>query len=513
MAFARSAGKVFLVGAGPGDPGLITWRGVQCLSQADLVLYDYLANPTLLQHAPAGIEQVCLGRHGQDRILSQAEINELMIRHARAGKRVVRLKGGDPSVFGHLAEEIEALAAAGIEYEVVPGITAALAAGSYAGIPITERGAASAVALVTGREQVENETPALDYEALAKFPGTLVFYMGVTTAPHWTRALIAAGKPAETPAALVRRCSWPDQRTILCTLGTVAERIAQEHLRPPVITIVGEVTAGAEIESWFTRRALFGQTILIARPFRQSEALWRPLSELGARCLLQPAIEIRPPRDWSPVDDAIARIRDFDWLVFSSANGVEFFLNRLFDSGRDARAIGNARLAAIGPGTADALRQYHLKPDLQPEEFRAEALAEELVRSARADGGEWHAGRSSMPRLLLLRASRGREVLADRLTAAGCHAEQAVVYESVDIDRPEPEIERLLSAGQVDWITVTSSAIARSLVRMFGQNLKRAKLASISPITSATLRELGYQPAAEARQYTMSGVVEAIRAS
>ncbi|MEX2138461.1 MAG: uroporphyrinogen-III C-methyltransferase [Pirellulales bacterium] len=494
---------MYLVGAGPGDPGLITWRGVQCLRRADAVLFDYLTNPTLLAHAPAGAERICLGRHGRERIWSQQEINAQLVALAQQGKCVVRLKGGDPAVFARLSEEVAALKAAGIGHEVVPGITAALAAGSYAGISLTERGRASAVAFVTGHEQDDKDAPAIDFAALAAFRGTLVVYMGVTTAADWTGALIDAGKPAETPAAIVRRCTWPDQQTIHCTLGAVGERIAEAHLRPPVVTIIGDVAAVADAKNWFTERPLFGQRVLITRPHCQASGLWDRLSELGAHCLLQPAIEIEPPSDWSAVDAALARLAEFDWLVFSSANGVEFFLGRLWESGRDLRALGPIKIAAIGPATAEALEQFHLHADLTPDEFRAESLAEALLDAAVKN--------ASKPRLLLVRANRGREVLAETLTAAGCKVEQVVAYQSIDVETPDPEIAALLQHGRIDWITVTSSAIARSLARLFGDDLRRAKLASISPITTATLRELGHEPTAEAREYTMDGIVEAIR--
>jgi uroporphyrinogen III methyltransferase / synthase len=507
-----SVGKVYLVGAGPGDPGLITLRGVECLRQADLVLYDYLVNPEILDHARATAELVCLGRHGRGRIMSPAEVNERMIRGAQAGQTVVRLKSGDSLIFARAAEERQALAAAGLPFEIVPGITAALAAGSYAGIPLTDRDAASAVALVTGHEDDEKPSRPLDYAALAAFPGTLVFYMGVTSAPHWTRSLIDAGKAADTPAAIVRRCSWPDQVTFRCTLSRVADELAAHGMRPPVIVIVGDVAAAEPAARWFTDRPLFGQRVLVTRPAGQADDLRHRLAALGAEVLLQPAIEIADPPDWSPVDAALAGMAQngpnqigtahYDWLVFSSANGVRYLLDRLLETGGDVRRLGGVRLAAIGPGTAEELAHYHLRADLVPGEFRAESLAEALSAAA--------AGK----RFLLARASRGREVLADQLRDAGAAVDQVVVYTSRDVSRAEPAVAELLAAGRIDWITVTSSAIARSLVAMFGQpqasDLKGAKLASISPVTSATLRDLGYEPAAEAHEYTMAGLVEAM---
>jgi uroporphyrinogen III methyltransferase/synthase len=494
-------GRVYLVGAGPGDPGLITLRGVECLRRADIVLYDYLVNPAILSHVAAGAELVCLGKHGRDTILPQSAINERLVREALAGRTVVRLKGGDPAVFARAAEEVEALTEAGILLEIVPGITAALAAGSHAGIPLTHRDWSSAVALVTAHEQDGKPEPAIDYRALAQFRGTLVFYMGVTSAPHWTRELIASGKSADTPAAIIRRCSWPDQTTYTCTLGTVVENISSHRLRPPVIVIVGEVVQLQPTASWFTSRPLFGTRVLVTRPVDQASSLRDRLAELGADVLVQPAIRIAPPADWSKVDAALERLDEFDWLVFSSANGVHYLLERLCAGPGDLRRLGAIRIAAIGPGTSDELAAWRLKTDLTAEPHRAEALADALVAKA---AGE---------RFLLARASRGREVLAERLTAAGGHVEQVVVYQSTDVTHPEPEVVDSLAAGRIDWVTVTSSAIARSLAAMFGDNLRRTKLASISPITSATLRELGYEPACEATDYTMSGVVDAIASS
>lgn len=514
----KKLGKVYLVGAGPGDPALLTLRGQECLRRADLVLYDYLVNPQILEHVSANARLECLGRHGQakpgeekpvasnsksagQRIVPQSEINRRLVAEAEAGYTVVRLKGGDPAVFARGAEEVEALVQAGIEFEIVPGITVALAAGSYAGIPITHRELASGVALVTGQEGEEKVTTELDFAALAAFPGTLVFYMGVTTAPQWSAALIAHGKSPSTPAAVIRRCSWPDQQLITCTLEEIPEVLAPGKLRPPVLVILGPVVSLAERYSWFQRRVLFGQTVLVTRPLEQARELREKLTELGANVLIQPAITIEPPLDWAPVDAALARLGEFDWLVFSSANGVRFFLNRLLASGKDLRLLGRAKLAAIGPATADALAEYHLRADLQPDEYRAEALAEALASSAVGQ------------RVLLLRASRGREVLSEHLTAAGAMVEQIVVYQSRDLTEPTPEIMAAMQAGRIDWTTATSSAIARSLVGMFGSALHQTKLLSISPLTSAVLSEHSFAAQGEAVEYTTDGMIAALLAA
>ena len=493
-----AAGKVYLVGAGPGDPGLITLRGVECLAKADVVLYDYLVDPRILAHAPARAQRICLGQHGRTRIWPQTEIDAKMVELATAGKTVVRLKGGDPAVFARGAEEVRALHRQGIVFEVVPGITAALAAGSYAGVPITHREFASAAALVTGQEISDKDAP-LDYAALAKFPGTLVVYMGVTTAPQWTAELIAGGMSPETPAMIVRRCSLPDQQTVRCTLGNVADHLVPANrMRPPVIVIVGHVATLAAELSWFERRPLFGQTVMVTRPAHQNADLAKLLEEQGAHVMAQPAIAVRQPEDWGAVDAVLNRLAEFDWLVFSSVNGVHALLGRLAAIGRDVRALGSVRLAAIGPATVDALREYHLQADCRPQRFQAEDLADALLDGA--------AGK----KFLLARASRGREVLAERLEAAGASVTQVVVYQSVDIAHADESIARQLREGRIHWTTVTSSAIARSLFALFGRDLEKTELVSISPITSATLREMGLEPAAEAHEATMPGVVEAI---
>jgi len=498
MTAIHSRGKVYFVGAGPGDPGLITLRGVQCLQRADLVLHDYLVNPAVLEHAAAHAEVVNLGHHHTPLEQRQEEINARTIAAARTGKCVVRLKGGDPDVFGRCAEEVEAVRAAGVPLEIVPGVTAALAAAGYAEIPVTHARLASAVALIAGHQRKGKGESEMDYARLADFPGTLIFYMGLASAAQWSEALMARGKSPRTPVAIVRRCSWPDQQTIRCTLGTVAAEVARRQLRPPAAIVVGEVVACAPEVSWFAARPLFGTRVLVTRPRDEARDLCERLSSLGAEVLAQPAIAIADPPNWAPLDAALTRLGETDWLVFSSANGVRYFLGRLFQTGGDLRRLGGVRLAAIGPGTAEELARHHLRADLVPPEYRAESLAESLSAEA--------AGR----RFLLVRASRGREVLADTLSAAGASVEQVVAYSSSDVDRPEPQVASALAAGQIDFIAVTSSSIARSLVRLFGEHLRRSKLVSISPITSGVLRDLGYPPTVEAAEYTMQGLVTAL---
>lgn len=497
-----STGKVYLVGAGPGDPGLLTLRGAECLRAADVVLYDYLASPELPTLSKSSAELICLGRHGHGRMMSQEEINQLMVFHARQGRIVVRLKGGDPAIFAHLAEEIAALESAGVPYEIVPGVTAAQAASSHAGIPLTQRDDSSCVAFVTGHQGSGTQAgDPLDFAALARFPGTLVFYMGVTTAPKWSQALIEKGKPADTPVAIVRRCTWPDQQTVFTTLGEIGQLLQHTKFRPPAVIIIGEVARESRSKSWFTTRPLFGRTVLVTRPEHQSEYLRHRFKELGANVLVQPAIEIGEPFDWGAIDAVIKRLTEFEWLVFSSANGVHYFLRRLFSLGYDTRQLGRARLAAIGPATVATLEEYHLRADIQPTIYRAEALAEVLAPHV--------CGK----RVLLARASRGREVLAEMLTDAGAIVEQAVVYESRDIASPNPEVASALAASRVDWTTVTSPAIARNLVRLFREELRKTRLVAISPLTASVLEQAGYPPAVVAENYTSDGIITAILAA
>ena len=494
----NTPGTVYLVGAGPGDPGLLSIRAVQCLGRADLVLYDYLANPVALEHASASAELICLGNHRSGRSLSQDEIVAKMLEGAKQGKTVVRLKGGDPSIFGRGADEVGPLREAGIPFEIVPGITAGIAAAAYCEIPVTHHLDASAVALITAQERHAKTESSLDYGALAKFPGTLVFYMGVRNADVWSRALIDEGKPPQTPVAIVRWCARPQQQMVRCTLETVTEVVATRKLRPPALFVVGNVVDRAPDLSWFAARPLFGRRVLVAGSPTTSRDLRVRLSELGAEVIVQPAIRLVDPADWTPVDAALDKLGEYDWLVFSSKNGVDRFFGRLFGQGGDARRLGSVKLAAVGSGSAEQLARYGLKVDLVPEEFNAESLAQALTGNAQGK------------RFLLARAGRGRHVLADELQKAGGRVDQIVVYDSVDVESPDPDVATAMSAGDIDWVTVTSSATAKSLARLYGDALRKARLASISPLTSSILKDLGYQAAAEALPHTMAGLVEAI---
>jgi uroporphyrinogen III methyltransferase/synthase len=495
---------VYLVGAGPGDPGLVTLRAVECLRLADFVLYDKLAPAALLDYAPATARKVCVtelpGCHPE----RWPHIHAALIDLARRGQVVVRLKGGDPLVFGRGAEEAEALRAAGIPYEIVPGVTSALAAGAYAEVPITHRDEASAVAFVTGHENPHKPGSRLDWAALARFPGTLVVYMGMARLPQIVRALISHGKPPDTPAAAVHSASTGHQHSVRSTLGGLEAAVKAEGLSAPAIILIGSVVGRRPERSWFEARPLFGKRVLVTRPRGLAGEMLRKLERLGAVAHTLPALEFRDPPDWSAVDAALGRLGEFQWLVFTSANGVHSTIRRLTALGRDLRALGGVKLAAIGPATAEALAEYHLRADLvPPEEFRAEALAAALKPLA--------AGQ----RVLLARADRGRDVLRSEL-AAVAEVEQVAVYVQADAIDPAAESFDALRRGEIDFVTLTSPNIARAFLGALDE-VGRARvtggtvrLVTISPVTSAAVRELGFPVAAEATVYTTDGVIEAL---
>ena len=495
-------GTVYLVGAGPGDPGLLTLRGAECLSRADLVLYDGLVNPLLLRHTHALAERTCRADGPQGRVIPQAEINQRLVEAALSGKTVVRLKGGDPFIFGRGSEEAAALAAAGIPFEVVPGITAATAAAVYTGISLTHREHASAVAFITGHEDPTKHS-SLDYPALAAFPGTLVFYMGLHRLPTIAQSLIAAGKSSETPACVVSRATQPRQRTVTGNLSEIAGLAKAAELHAPSLVIVGECVRVREQAHWFEDRPLFGQSIGIARPAEQANEVGLRAVELGALPVFLPTIEIAPPDNWQAVDAVLPGLHEFDWVVFSSVNGVEGLLGRLWQTGRDVRALAAAKLAVIGPGTAQALEKFALRADLVPPEFRAEALAEVLRPHV--------AGK----RVLWARASRGRDVLSTALVAAGAHVEELVVYQNRDVNELPAAALHELESGQLDWIALSSPSIARNLARLVtgvarDQLGTRTRLASISPVTTAAAKEVGLPIAVEATEYTWNGLFQAM---
>jgi uroporphyrinogen III methyltransferase/synthase len=494
---------VSLVGAGPGNAALLTLRAIECLGNADLVLYDRLVPLQMLDHAPKAAERICvteLAPHHAERCVP---IHRTMIDAARQGKRVVRLKGGDPFVFGRGGEEAQALREAGIPFEVVPGVTAALGAAACAGIPLTHRQYASAVAFVTGHENPAKSEPDIDWAGLARFPGTLVVYMGLARLTTIAQTLITHGKAADAPAAVVQSCTTGEQYVVTAPLAEIAAAVAAAGIASPALAIIGDVVRLREHLAWFEQRPLFGKRVLVTRPRARAGSLAAQLEQLGAIPLLLPAIEIGPPADWQAVDRAIAQLTGYRWLVFTSVNGVESFVGRLLQSGRDLRVLGGLKLAVIGPGTADALRGYHLEPDLSPAEFRSETLAAALKPLVVGQ------------RVLLARADRGREVLYDELREVA-EVDQVAVYSQVDAVQPDAEVLDALRRGEVDYVLLTSSNIARSLARLLDGQCQqwlrsgKTRIVSISPVTSAAIRELGWPVAAEATVYTMQGIIDSL---
>jgi uroporphyrinogen III methyltransferase/synthase len=494
---------VALVGAGPGNPGLLTLRAADLLSRADLVLYDRLVPVRLLDHVPMAAQRICVDALHGSHPERWPEIYQIMIDASRQGRRVVRLKGGDPFLFGRGGEEAEALRRAGIPYEVVPGVTAALGAGAYAGIPLTHRDHVSAVAFVTGHEKPDKTDSFLDWPALARFPGTLVIYMGMARLAHITQMLLSHGKDAQTPAAAVHWATTGRQQTVTAALGDLPAAVQKAGLKAPSLVFIGSVVSLRSELAWFETRPLLGKRILVTRPRHQAGELAARLEELGAVVSLLPTVEIREPVDWGPVDRALGSLSHYQWLVFTSANGVDTLIRRLRQIGRDLRALGSLRLAVIGPATADALRRYHLEPDLVPSVYDSENLAIALKKHA--------AGQ----RVLLARADRGRDVLREQL-ASVAEVEQIAVYSQVNAVEEGSEALEALRQGQIDAITLTSSNIARSLAHALdAATLHRLRtgtvqLVSISAVTSAAIRELGLPVAAEAREATAEGVVQAL---
>jgi uroporphyrinogen III methyltransferase/synthase len=492
-------GRVFLVGAGPGDPGLLGARALQLIAEADVILYDRLVGLGVLDGAREDAELIFVGKEGGGEAVPQSETEQLLLEHARAGRSVLRLKGGDPFVFGRGGEEALTLRAAGIPYEIVPAVTAGLAAPAYAGIPVTHRGLSTGVALVTGHTRegtggdgAEHE-PAVDWQGLAAFPGTLVFYMGVRALPTISRSLIAAGRPAQEPVAVIEAGTLPGQRTVSGTLETIAEVVEREGVKPPSVTVVGAVAALAEQLSWRPTPPLAGRTVAVTRARPQSSGLAQKLTELGARVVEAPAISVSPlpgpPLDPSP----------YDLICLTSPNGVEGLFERLAaaEPPLDARALSGARIAAIGPATARALEAHGIRADVLPKQFVAESLLEAL-------------GETPVRRALIARAATARDVLPEALAERGAEVDVLDLYETV-AETPSPRaLEQALSA---DYITFTSSSTVRFFLEAAGGPAAlspSSRIVSIGPVTSETLREHGLTPHLEAERHDVEGIVAAL---
>jgi uroporphyrinogen III methyltransferase/synthase len=501
-----SAGVVYLVGAGPGDPGLLTLRGGELLVTCDAIVYDALANPALLALASVAervtpVELHDVGkRGGTSDSARQEDINDLLVRLGREGKRVVRLKGGDPLVFGRGSEEAQALAAAGVPFEIVPGVTAGIAAPAYAGIPVTHRGVATSITFVTGHEDPTKEKTTVDWHALAKSGGTIVLYMGVKTLPNIAAALTAGGMSPDTPAAAIQWGTYPRQRTVTATLATLSDAIAREGIGAPVITVIGPVVALRDEIAWFDRRPLFGKRIVVTRARSQAATLRDRLAAVGADVIEMPAtrIEVADP---APLRDAQQRLAEFDWVIFTSQNAVAVFWEALRASSRDARALAGAKIAAVGPATADALLERGLAVDVSPDRFIAEALVDELRDRTDVKGA----------RVLYAAAEGAREVLQDGLEELGARVERVTLYRSVADGEGAARLRERLLAGDVDLVTFTSASSVKAFIAAVGADAaKMVGAASIGPITTDAAGDAGLEVVVEASRSTIDGLVDAI---
>ncbi len=497
-------GLVSLVGAGPGDPDLFTVGGVARLAQADVVVYDRLANPALLHHARPGAELIYAGKLPDRHTLTQDEINDTLVEHGRAGKRVVRLKGGDPFVFGRGGEEAEALIAAGVPFEVIPGVTSAIAALAYAGIPVTHRALASSFAVITGHEDPSKDNASIDWPKIARGADTLIFLMGVGRLDEIARRLIEHGRAASTPAAVIEWGTLPRQRTVSGTLATIAADAAAAGIGSPAVTVVGEVARLRADLRWFDARPLFGKRVLVTRTRQQASDLSRLLAAQGAEPVELPALEIVPAADEREVARAINTLRTsgYGWTIFTSANAVDIFLDHLRAAGVDARAFGRTRIAAIGSGTAHALARHGLRADLVPERYIAEGLVDALaLRPMRG------------VRVLLPRAQGARETLVDALAARGAVVDEITLYIAAVPDQPDAEGLRRLRAGEIDIATFASSSAVRNLVAMLGGDtaaLRAVRIAAIGPITAQSLRDAGLEVHIMPEIHTVEALVQAL---
>jgi uroporphyrinogen III methyltransferase/synthase len=477
----------------------MTRRSLELIAEADAIYYDRLIPPGALDGARADAELIYVGKQPGVPSVPQEEIGERLVEAGRAGKSVVRLKGGDPFVFGRGGEEGEALREAGIEFEVVPGVTAGVAATAYAGIPVTHRDDASAVAFVTGHEDPEKAETALDWDALAAFPGTLVFYMGVKRLDENAGALIAAGRDAAEPAAAIERGTWAGQRTVTATLGTIADTVEREAIKAPALIVVGAVAARREALAWLERRPLHGRTVVVTRARAQASGLAKTLRGLGANVVELPAIRIESRIGSDEVRRAVAAIADYELICLTSPNGVKLLFEALAAAGRDARALAGATVAAIGPGTARALAAHGIAADVVPERFVAESLVEALAE-VDVEG----------KRVLVARAAEARAVLPGALRERGAEVDVVALYETV---REAPDDDAVALAQDADYVTFTSSSTVTNLTEALGDRFPaRARIVSIGPITSATVREAGLEVAVEADRHDVDGLLSALLA-
>ncbi len=494
-----SPGICYLVGAGPGDPGLLTLRGKECLELADVVVYDYLSNPELLRFAKPEAEKIYVGKKAKDHTLSQEGINKLIVEKTRAGKVVTRLKGGDPVLFGRGAEEAQELADAGIAFEIVPGITSAIAGPAYAGIPVTHRSHCSQLTIFTGHEDPTKPDSSLDYAKIAQADGTKVMLMGVERIEEITGKLMEHGAKPSTPIALTRWATTGRQQTIEGTLQTIAKIVSDAGFKAPAVCVIGSVVLERDKLNWFENRPLFGKRIVVTRTRAQAGELSKKLAQLGADVMELPTIRIEPPKDLKEFGQLVMDCHTYDWIVFTSPNGVERFFEMFYKLYQDARSMGGAKIAAIGPGTADKIKQQHLAVDLLPEKF----VAEGLIKAFKKVDVENQT-------ILWVKAEQTREVIANELTGMGAIVDEAIAYRTVPETEENSEAFTRFKAEGADVITFTSSSTVEHFLDLKLPLPDKIKIASIGPITSKTLKDRGLRVDIEATEHTIPGLVSAI---
>jgi len=501
----KRSGTVYLVGAGPGDAGLLTLRGAELLRRADVVIFDLLVNPGLLRLAPAGAELISRGKQKSADALSQAELIEMMVARARQGKCVVQLKGGDPYIFNRGGEEAESLAAAKIHFEVVPGVPSIVAAPNYAGIPLTHRDHCSSFTVFTGHENPADAKTDLRYDQIAKIPGTKVVLMGTEKLSDWTKSLIQHGMSPDTPAAMIRRGTTGRQQAVAGTLATIAGLAAEKKLSSPVLTVIGEVVKLRGKLNWFENRPLFGRRVVVTRARERAGDFSRKLAELGADVLEIPAIKITQPTETDAIVDALLELNAYDWLVFTSVNGVTAFFDIFFRRFQDLRDIGGTRIAAVGPATAAKLRELHLQVDLMPDEFVGKKIAAAFAKFQTIEN----------LKICLLRAEVANPDLPKALEELGAIVDDIAIYKTVaETEDPTGAGATLLESG-ADWITFTSASTVEHFHARFDlpkllKKFSRMKLASIGPETSKAIRTLRLEPALEAKEHTTDGLIAAL---
>lgn len=498
----KKSGKVYLVGAGPGDPGLITVKGIECLKKADVIVYDHLLDTALLEAAPSYAEKIYVGKVAGKHAKLQVEINRLLVDKAKEGRIVVRLKGGDPFVFGRGGEEAQVLAENGIPFKVIPGITSAVAVPAYAGVPVSHRGVASSFAVITGHEDPAKESSSINWEKLAGGVDTLVFLMGVKNLPLIVEKLVEYGKDKNTPVAVIKNGTRPNQEMVTGNLGNIMEKASQNGITAPAVIIIGEVVSLRDKLRWFDNQPLFGKRVLVTRSRHQASKLSRLLTECGAMPVELPAIDIQPLADYKELDESIAKLADYQWIIFTSTNGVEAFWQRITNLKKDSRSLSNIAIGAIGPATAQALAERGITADYMPQVYTGEGIIKGL-KNRNING----------KRILLPRADIADNELVDGLRGIGAEVDEVAAYRTVTATEEAGKAVKMVTSGEIDVITFASSSTVTNFMMAFGKqkpDINKAIVACIGPKTKETAVNAGLNVDILATEQTIPGLVEAI---